>query len=92
MTEQEITQGTITVIAQNSNYSYQNIDELYNPPDKDVNLDTFISAGMKSRLAKELQRQFRCIGVWECTQLTNDLFGSITTLGALIRRIKTYCP
>lgn len=72
-----IEQGVKEVIAQNSQYT---IDEIKVTD----SLDKFISAFMADRLARELTRKFAKI---DTTALTNELYVTIKKVSELITKI-----
>lgn len=88
MTAQEIQRKVILVVAANSEFTIQQIEALFSPPEKDPNLDKFISPSKKARLATSLKREMACV---KSTELTNLLFTSITTLGQLIKKVRSFC-
>ena len=81
MTDTDIVDGVIEVIALNSRYSVQAIQ----PHDP---LDKFISSAMKSRLAREIKRRFPCT---RSTELTNELYVTIKSVQQLIDAVQSDC-
>jgi hypothetical protein len=84
----QIQQKVIQVIAANSRFTEDRIKQLYQPPELDPGLDRFIPATKKTRLANKLKREMNCV---KSTELTNLLYVTITTLGQLIKKVRSYC-
>lgn len=77
-----IERGVKQVIAQNSRYTYDEIN-LTDPIDK------FISSFLADRLAREIKRKFPNVPT---TQLTNKLFVTIKLVTDLVKEIENYYP
>lgn len=87
MTENQITKIVIEEIDILSDYTFSEIKEMYNPPEKDPRLSKFFSASLKQIFAPNLKRRMRFV---KSTKLSNDLFVTIKTLNQLIKTIKGY--
>lgn len=88
MTEKEIEYKVLLVIAAHSEYTYTEVKALYSPPQKDPSIDRFFTPAMKVRIARAVKKVIPCSNT---TDLTNELFVTITKLKQLIDKVKSYC-